>query len=353
MKYAVSTKHMANGGPPGAFGPNGYVAGFGNYEPESLEEQRTRLQQRAGKYDSHNPDDDDLGENDWTVTYTDMVTLLMAFFVILTSIAVSQASSNEGSTPKGTPNISGTGPSTPLDGRGFTIAEYGYPANQDPVDSRYDDPEATTPSTTDASPSGEAHTGTAQSGNPTPLQSTPLPQPPQNQQASVQPPQPTLPQSHQSEQDNQLAQQLQQMVQQNDLGAQVEVISGANAVTLRISDKILFASGRANLEATGQQLVQKLSAILTRTNGTISIEGHTDNVPIRSSVYPSNWELSAARAAMVLRQLVSMGLPAGKLRAIAYADTKPVGSNATAPGRAANRRVELVISSSPDAPQPR
>lgn len=343
MKSAVWTKHMPNGGPPGAYGPGGYVVGFGNYEPESLEQQRARLQQRAGKYDSPHADDDDLGENDWTVTYTDMVTLLMAFFVILTAIAVS-ASTDRTGTSQRPQTAYGTGPSTPLDGQGFSIAEFGVPANRDPVDSRYDDPETTTPSTTDAAPSGEAHTGSghALSDNPTPLQSTPLPQPPVDTAQHTVVPQPPQPQ-----QSTQLAQQLQQMVQQNNLGAQVEVISGADSVTLRISEKILFPSGRASLENSGQELVKKLSAILAKSGGTISIEGHTDNIPINNAAFPSNWELSAARAAMVLRQLISLGLPADKLRAIAYADTKPVQDNASPDGRAANRRVELVISSAP------
>lgn len=320
----------------GAYGQQGYVAGFGNYEPESLEEQRTRLQQRAGKYDAAHPDDEDLGEHDWTVTYTDMVTLLMAFFVILTAIATTSAKEHEGTIPTANQQVYGTGPSSPFDGRGFTVAEYGSPANADPVQSRYDNPDAPV-STTDPAPSGE---GT--SANPTPLQSTPLPQPPPTGLPVVTPPQPV-----QSAQNAQLAQQLQDMVQQNNLGSQVEVISNANTVTLRISEKILFPSGRASLETTGQALVQKLSSILASSGGMISIEGHTDNIPIATAQYPSNWELSAARAAMVLRQLVGLGLPENRLRAIAYADTHPVSPNTSAQGRATNRRVELVISSAP------
>jgi len=133
------------------------------------------------------------------------------------------------------------------------------------------------------------------------------------------------------------------MVDANALGGQVEVLSAGDSVTLRISDKILFSSGRANLEISGQELVRKLTPILAQSGGMISIEGHTDNIPISTVQYPSNWELSSARASMVLRQLASLGLPADKMRAIAYADTKPVGPNSTAEGRASNRRVELVI----------
>lgn len=342
---------------PGAYGQGGYVVGFGNHEPESLDQQRARLQQRSGKSELPHPDDDDLGENDWTVTYTDMVTLLMAFFVILTAIAMKNTSNNEGveqvqqvqqqmqtegTVPDPRENIYGTGPTSPFDGRGFTIAEYGEAANRDPVNSRYDDPEVETPSSTDPAPSGEAHSGSQMTGNPVPLQSTPEPQLPK----------PVIPEPPQPQMSTQLANQLQDMVDANALGGQVEVLSAGDSVTLRISDKILFASGRANLEMSGQDLVRKLTPILSNAGGMISIEGHTDNIPIATAQYPSNWELSAARASMVLRQLVGLGLPAGKMRAIAYADTKPVNPNASADGRASNRRVELVISSG-SAPAPR
>lgn len=355
MKSAAWTRAMrgpndmapGNYSQGGAFGQSGYVAGFGNFEPQSMEEQRTRLQQRAGKYDPPH-EDDDLGENDWTVTYTDMVTLLMAFFVILTAIAISTSKAHDGTVTQPHPEVYGTGPSTPFDGHGFTLAEVGMPANRDPVDLRYDDPDTTTPSTTDPSPSGTAMAGSASSGNPTPLQSTPAPQPPRDAALDTVVPQPAQPQQSQAQsQPNQLAQQLQSMVNQNSLAGQVEVISAGDSVTLRISDKILFSSGKADLENSGQDLVKNLSAILAKSGGVISIEGHTDNLPISTSAYASNWELSAARATMVLRQLVSLGLPANRLRAIAYADTKPVKDNSSPDGRAANRRVELVISSAP------
>jgi chemotaxis protein MotB len=75
----------------------------------------------------------------------------------------------------------------------------------------------------------------------------------------------------------------------------------------------------------------------------LSVEGHTDNVPI-SGRFPSNWELSTARATTVLRELIEHhGIPADRLQAAGYADERPVASNDTPDGRAANRRVELVV----------
>jgi chemotaxis protein MotB len=303
----------------GAYGQSGYIAGFGNHEPpqESLDDQRTRLQQRAGKYEEKSGDDDDLGEMDWTVTYIDMVTLLMIFFVVLSFMSMI-ADKNRLSAHEDAVAENPAGAYSPFDGHGYTLAEVGYPANQDNIESRYDDPEAQN-GTTDPAPSGEANTGES-------AQPVPVPQPPQNGA-------------------NPLAEQLQQMVQQNNLAGQVEVLSTAGSVIVRISDKILFASGKAGLEESGTELVARLTKVLAESGGTISIEGHTDNIPISTALYPSNWELSAARASTVLRQLVSLGLPANRLRAIAYADTKPVSPNDSTEHRAENRRVELVISS--------
>jgi chemotaxis protein MotB len=73
------------------------------------------------------------------------------------------------------------------------------------------------------------------------------------------------------------------------------------------------------------------------------VEGHTDPVPISTLQFPSNWELSAQRATTVLRYLVRAGVPAERLRAVGYADTRPVADNSTPEGRAKNRRVALVV----------
>lgn len=76
----------------------------------------------------------------------------------------------------------------------------------------------------------------------------------------------------------------------------------------------------------------------------ISVEGHTDNIPISTAQFPSNWELSAARAISVVRLLQQRGIEGQRLRAIGYADSLPLRSNDTAEGGAVNRRVNLVLS---------
>ncbi|TDB01949.1 OmpA/MotB family protein [Halomonas marinisediminis] len=118
---------------------------------------------------------------------------------------------------------------------------------------------------------------------------------------------------------------------------------GQEGVTLRIDDTLLFGSGQAQLTAAGRALLSRLNGLLLAFEGSISVEGHTDSVPIATARFPSNWELSGARAIAVLRHLQELGVPAERLRAIGYADTRPLGDNDTAEGRAANRRVALVL----------
>lgn len=123
----------------------------------------------------------------------------------------------------------------------------------------------------------------------------------------------------------------------------VEVSRVEGGINLRIQDHLLFDSGEAALTGAGEQVTQRLVNMLQRYQGTISVEGHTDSVPIDTPRFPSNWELSSARATAILRYLIGAGIDASRLRAVGYADTRPLESNATAAGRSANRRVEIII----------
>ncbi|XKE45396.1 OmpA family protein [Halomonas organivorans] len=124
-------------------------------------------------------------------------------------------------------------------------------------------------------------------------------------------------------------------------GVSVEATPGE--ITLRIEDRLLFASGRAGLTEGGRRVLDRLAETLADLEGRVSVEGHTDSLPIATSRFPSNWELSTGRASAVVRHLAAAGVARGRLRAIGYADTRPLADNATAEGRAANRRVELVL----------
>jgi chemotaxis protein MotB len=132
-------------------------------------------------------------------------------------------------------------------------------------------------------------------------------------------------------------------VKASELGGRVEVTQRQDAVNLEISDEILFDRGSAEVRPGGEALLAELARLLAHQGLTISVEGHTDNVPIRNARFASNWELSAARATAVTRQLVAHAVDPARVRAVGHADTKPRAGNATAEGRARNRRVSLVL----------
>ncbi|HYM54406.1 MAG TPA: flagellar motor protein MotB, partial [Solirubrobacteraceae bacterium] len=111
-----------------------------------------------------------------------------------------------------------------------------------------------------------------------------------------------------------------------------------------LTDDLLFASGQATLAARAHALLGEIGQLLNvDTVHPIDVEGNTDNVPIHSSVFPSNWELSTARSSTVAQFLTEHGLSPHRLTASGYADQRPLASNATAAGRTRNRRVEIVM----------
>ncbi len=123
-------------------------------------------------------------------------------------------------------------------------------------------------------------------------------------------------------------------VKQNDLWVEIEIKSS-----------ILFPSGSAQLSPKARQVLRKIAGILKGFPNQIQVEGFTDNVPIRTRAFPSNWELSAARAASVVHLFTQAGLSPKRLAAIGYGQYKPIASNDTAAGRSKNRRISIVVQS--------
>lgn len=129
----------------------------------------------------------------------------------------------------------------------------------------------------------------------------------------------------------------------DELGKDIDIIVNDQSVSFRINSEILFSSGQADLSLAGLSVLRKLIPVMQASTHTITVEGHTDSIPIRSTRYPSNWELSGSRAGSVVRYLESNGIDSRRLKAVGYADTRPLADNATAQGRASNRRVELML----------
>jgi chemotaxis protein MotB len=115
-------------------------------------------------------------------------------------------------------------------------------------------------------------------------------------------------------------------------------------MVLELQTDILFASGSAKLSDEGAATIREVGKLLAEIpDRKFQVEGHTDNVPIRTKTYPSNWELGAARSINVVKEMVDAGMPGNRVSAAAFADTRPTASNQTDEGRAQNRRIEIVI----------
>jgi len=116
-----------------------------------------------------------------------------------------------------------------------------------------------------------------------------------------------------------------------------------NWLEVEIKNDVLFPSGSATLTPSATGVVRQLANVLSGLPNPIFVEGHTDNVPISSPVFPSNWELSAARSAAVIRLLTTGGVSPNQMTALGFGEYRPTQSNETVTGRAANRRVLLAI----------
>lgn len=128
---------------------------------------------------------------------------------------------------------------------------------------------------------------------------------------------------------------------------QVMISELKGKLTVNMVDAILFDSGKAEVKKSGHEVLMKVISILKDVQDkSIRIEGHTDNVPIVGALtkrYPTNWELSAARAINVSRFLQEQGIDPANLSAVAYGEWKPVSDNGTPEGRAKNRRIEIIL----------
>lgn len=226
----------------------------------------------------------------WLVSYADFITLLFAFFVVMYSIS----SINEGKYKILSETLTGVFNQPDRSVRPIPIGEE-RPRTQQPDQSL-----------TDPQDEGQAQ------GNPDTLQ------------------------------------QITQSVREafGDLIAtdQLSVRGNEFWIEITLNSSLLFPSGDAVPNDAAFAIIEKVARILAPYRNPVHVEGFTDNVPIHNSQYPTNWELSAARAASIVRMLAQDGLDAGRLAAVGYGEFQPVADNATADGRARNRRVVLVIS---------
>ena len=130
----------------------------------------------------------------------------------------------------------------------------------------------------------------------------------------------------------------------------VRVSQSSRGISVEINSSVLFAPGDAKLTNDSADSLRAVAEVLKNDKHAIQVEGHTDNLPISTPLFASNWELSSVRASSVVRLLVDSGIDETRLTAVGHGSTEPVGSNDTLDGRSRNRRVEVtILSNQPDA----
>lgn len=247
-----------------------------------------------------------LGEDNherWLVSYADFITLLFAFFVVMYSIS----SVNEGKYR-------------------ILSSTLNEVFGQESVQSQ-DAPDAATPAV--EVPPGELLMPGDQADYADPMQ--------QQLQARVR----EAIQKAASQQ--RVMDELQISLQDHLDRGDIKLRQDGDRIEIEMSAGMLFKSGDARLSSTALDVLRAVSQSLVPIPNPVQVEGHTDNVPISSFLYPSNWELSAARAASVVHFLSGQGIAPQRLAAVGMGEHRPVASNDTPTGRARNRRVTLMI----------
>lgn len=141
-----------------------------------------------------------------------------------------------------------------------------------------------------------------------------------------------------------LVEQVQDIINESGLTESIKIREEDTGVVLQLSESILFDTGRADLKSESTQVLDIISKLIPSIQNDIMVQGHTDNVPINSSTYKSNWELSTQRAVCVVKYFIeNKGLDPTRFSATGYGEYKPLVDNTTAENRAINRRVDILI----------
>ena len=272
----------------------------------------------------HRPHEEEEHENHerWLISYADMVTLLFALFIVLYAMSIIDLEKYRAFQQSFSSDI-GQGveavPGEDDDPSGVLRDE-----EPGPADGSLSDASLARPGEMPESPSEGAVPG-------------PEAVPDLSEQAA-------------QEQLEDLREQVLEALTAAGLAGSVDVTMESRGLVVFVSDAVLFDSGQADLLPEGGDLVRRLADVVAGVGNDVDVEGHTDDRPISTARYPSNWELSTARATAVVRDLVERGqVQPGRVSAIGHADSRPRFPNDGADNRSKNRRVEIVVHSATDS----
>jgi chemotaxis protein MotB len=274
----------------------------------------------------------------WLLTYADMITLLMALFMVLFSI--SSVNISKYKTLQLALKAAFSGDILP---GGKSIAQPGASANSSRAPTTVDTPaivRLTPQVTSELEHVASEQSGSAQASSTRAAAGAQSAASAQSAAASVQV---SAAQQEQSSFEA-LQRELNAYAAKHGFAHSVHTAIEQRGLVIRVlTDSLLFPSGSAALETHGQPLLREIAGLLNVDHvHPIDVEGNTDNVPI-SGRFASNWELSTARASSVVRFLVAKDVDPQRLSATGYAEQRPIATNSTAAGRALNRRVEIVL----------
>ncbi len=246
----------------------------------------------------HQKPPEHLNHEAWAIPYADLITLLLAFFVVMYAIS--------------------------------TVNESKYRVLSDSLSVAFSAPSKIAT----ALPAGDQvpRAVEAVQGDPTVVQLPPIPLP---LQLSAQ--------RAQAQAKRELAQGLENELAELLQDENMSIHTRPDGIEITVASDFLFASGSAQIQGNAVPLLQQIANALLPLPYPVRVEGHTDNVPIATRQFPSNWELSADRAAWVVRLLAENGLAPARLSMLGYAEYRPRASNAEVQGRQANRRVGIIV----------
>ena len=253
---------------------------------------------RGGRRGRFEEEEHDEGSERWLLTYADMITLLMALFIVMFAMSSVNETKFESLQKSLTEAFSGK-----IMG-GESIQETGGSVQ-------------------------------SQTPNPAEAQQTLAPMSVQNSPAA----------QNEQEDFRKLKVKLDRVIAEEGLQSRVESRIEKRGLAVRVlTDGLLFESGSADIRRPALPMLRKLARVLSIDKAhPFRVEGHTDNIPMAGR-YPSNWELSTARSSAVVRSFTGMGgIPGRRFEAVGRADLEPLSSNATEAGRAKNRRVEIIL----------
>ncbi|WP_407307268.1 flagellar motor protein MotB [Desulfosporosinus sp. SB140] len=250
----------------------------------------------------------------WLLTYSDLITLLMIFFVVLYSMSKIDAQRFQAIAESLNKALGGGTPSkielsnSPV---GPSLFQAGTPSSRATVPGKGTDPN----NTTYTDPGSSAENNKAGQGNT------------DEEKMSIE----------------EIKAKLDKFAADNGIQSKLITSIEERGLVVSLQETLLFESGSADITARAREILEKVTTVLASSPNQIKVEGHTDNLPIHTPQFASNWELSVLRATNVVEILQKDGITPDRLSATGYGEYRPIASNDTDAGKAQNRRIDLII----------